>query len=57
MRKGTNTMKRCKGYCPIANREEYEERGYDVPKNCNDCYRYEGCEDCYFNGTDMCIGR
>lgn len=59
-------MKRCKGYCglscidgtcPIANKEEYEERGYDVPKNCNDCYRYEGCEDCYFNGTDMCIGR
>ena len=58
-------MKRCKGYCglscidgtcPIANREEYEERGYDVPKSCRYCYRYEGCEDCYFNGTDMCIG-
>lgn len=56
-------VKRCKGYCgvtcvdgscPIANREEYEERGYDVVKNCKDCPYYKGCEDCYFNGTEMC---
>ena len=55
--------KRCKGYCgvacvdgscPMANREEYEERGYDIVKNCNDCHYYKGCEDCYFDGTDMC---
>lgn len=55
--------RRCKSYCglscidgtcPIANREEYEERGYPVPKNCGDCYRYEGCEDCCFDGTEYC---
>lgn len=55
--------KRCKSYCglacidgscPIENREEYEERGYDVVETCNDCYRYEGCEDCCIEGTEMC---
>lgn len=48
---------RCKGYCgiacvdgtcPIANREEYMERGYDVVWSCDDCHFYKGCEDCVF---------
>ena len=48
-------MKICKNYvglscidgtCPIANADEYEERGMDVVKKCSDCYRYKGCEDC-----------
>lgn len=42
------------GSCPIANMEERIERGYDVIRDCKDCYLYEGCEDCYFaeNCTD-----
>ena len=42
------------GNCPIANRDEYYERGMDVPHSCEDCYRYEGCDDCAFFGTDIC---
>lgn len=54
----------CKGYCgvtcvdggcPMANREEYEERGYDIVKTCNDCPYYKGCEDCYFEGSAVCV--
>lgn len=57
-------MKYCKSYCgvccidgtcPKANEEEYSERGCDVPKSCKECYRYKGCEDCYFADTEMCI--
>ena len=56
-------MKQCTAYCglscvdgscPIANRDEYAERGYDVPQDCNDCYCYKGCEDCAFDGTEYC---
>lgn len=56
--------KRCKGYCgvacidgscPMANREEYAERGYDIVNSCNDCHYYNGCEDCAFEGTEMCV--
>ena len=42
------------GSCPIANREEYEERGYDIVHNCNECHYYRGCEDCAFDGTEHC---
>ena len=54
-------MKVCKGYCglacvdgtcPIANREEYEERGYFVVRSCRECHFYKGCEDCCFDGTE-----
>lgn len=54
----------CKGYCgvscvdgscPIANIEEYIERGYDVIRDCKECGRYKGCEDCCFEGTDGCF--
>lgn len=56
-------MKRCKYYCgvacvdgscPIANREEYEERGYDVVHNCKECGYYNGCDDCAFKNTEYC---
>ncbi len=43
------------GHCPIACRDELIERGMDVPKNCGDCPERRGCEDCAFNGTDICI--
>ena len=36
------------GSCPMANREEYAERGYDIVHNCNECHYYKGCEDCCF---------
>lgn len=48
-------QERCKSYCgvacvdgtcPIANMEEYEERGYDITHNCNECWYYKGCDDC-----------
>lgn len=56
----------CKGYCgvacvngscPIALSSEYEERGCDVVHDCNECHYYRGCEDCAFDGTDICIRR
>ena len=42
------------GSCPMAKAEEYEERCMDVVTNCNECHYYEGCDDCYFYGTDYC---
>lgn len=57
-------MKRCKAYvgitcvngnCPIALREEYEEREMDVVKSCKECPYYKGCEDCAWEGTLDCI--
>ena len=59
-------MKRCKGYvgvacvngtCPVALSDEYEERGMDVIRKCEDCWMCKGCEDCGLNGTDMCEGK
>lgn len=43
------------GSCPIADYEEYAERGYDVVRDCEECIYYEGCKDCAFENTDMCI--
>lgn len=34
------------GNCPIALREEYEERCYPVVEYCGECHYYKGCEDC-----------
>ena len=53
----------CKGYCgvtcisgcPIALRDEYAERGYDVIHSCSECGYYKGCEDCAFDGTEYCV--
>lgn len=55
--------KRCKGYvgvacvdgtCPVANREEYEERRIPVVENCRECHFYKGCEDCALCDTEYC---
>ena len=54
--------KRCKGYCgvacvdghcPIALYNE-DFTMFERKPSCNDCFYYEGCEDCCFKGTDMC---
>lgn len=42
------------GSCPIANRDEYAERGYDVINTCDECIYYNGCEDCAFEGEEFC---
>ena len=58
------STERCKGYCgvtcidgtcPKANADEYAERGYDVVHDCDSCWYYKGCEDCAFNGTELCV--
>lgn len=43
------------GSCPIANRDEYAERGYYIVSDCSQCNFYKGCEDCYFAGTKDCL--
>lgn len=42
------------GSCPIANQEEYEERGIPLVKACENCFMYRGCEDCGLYGTEYC---
>lgn len=42
------------GSCPIANREEYEERCIPVIDGCKDCHLCKGCEDCIFDSTEYC---
>lgn len=52
---GGYTGVRCvDGSCPVANRDEYAERGYDIIRNCSECCYYEGCRGCIFSGTDLC---
>lgn len=60
----SNTDKICDGYCgvacvdrscPIANADTYAEYGMDVIRRCEDCCYYRGCEDCIFEGTDLCV--
>ncbi len=43
------------GSCPIALRDEYIERGYDIIKSCKECPYYKGCEDSYFHGKEECV--
>lgn len=45
------------GTCPVANREEYEERGIPVTKGCQDCFYYEGCKDCALYDTEHCCNQ
>ena len=56
-------MSRCKSYvgvscvdgsCPVANREEYEERCIPLCNSCRECWYYRGCEDCALDGTEYC---
>jgi len=42
------------GSCPIALREEYAERGIPVVYSCNECVNHTSCDDCNWQGTDMC---
>ena len=42
------------GTCPVANAEEYEERGIPLTKSCRYCFYYEGCKDCMLVGTEYC---
>ena len=59
-------MKSCRDYvgvacvdgtCPKANVEEYAERCMDVISNCNECFYYEGCEDCALCDTEYCTNK
>ncbi len=51
------------GYCPNAlsnydnSRDDdlYSCYHLDKPVRCDECGYYKGCEDCFFNGTEMCI--
>lgn len=56
-------MKACENYvgaacvdgsCPLANREEYAERGMDVITNCDECPCYKGCDDCALSDMEDC---
>lgn len=42
------------GYCPVAQYRAYPEL-FESKPTCKDCFYYEGCEDCYFAETDMCV--
>lgn len=42
------------GICPIALREEYEERCIPGIQKCRYCFYYEGCKDCALYGTEYC---
>lgn len=63
IKSGTNKENRCPGYvgiscvdgsCPVANQDEYEERGIPLVKTCEDCFMYRGCDDCGLKGTECC---
>ena len=43
------------GTCPMANKEEYEERCIPTIKSCKECHYNEGCKDCYFDRTEYCV--
>ncbi len=56
--------KRCENYvgitcvdggCPMALKDEYAERDYDVVHSCDECIYYRGCEDCALAGTEHCV--
>ena len=44
----------CSGYCGVACVDgtcpQIENKRY----RCEDCWLYKGCEDCCFDGTNMC---
>lgn len=42
------------GTCPVANREEYVERGFDTVRNCYECPEEMSCETCYHKGSNCC---
>ena len=54
--------KRCNGYCGVAcvdgrcpialYNEDFTQ--FERKPSCKDCFYYKGCEDCCFEGMDMC---
>lgn len=34
------------GSCPISLQDEYQERGCDIIRECEDCSFFNGCDDC-----------
>lgn len=55
--------KYCRGYCgaacidgscPIANAEERAERCMPLLDTCEECWYYQGCEDCAFEHEGYC---
>lgn len=50
------------GTCPNAlddldrrsDTDAYAMYHLDKKVKCNECYEYKGCDDCCFNGTNMC---
>lgn len=42
------------GTCPMALREEYEERCIPLISDCKECHLYMGCEDCALYDTEHC---
>lgn len=42
------------GSCPIANADEYMDMCIPVIRSCDDCFLYNGCEDCALAGTIHC---
>lgn len=45
------------GTCPIANSEDYEEYGIPVVSKCEECFYYNGCDDCALYNTEYCINQ
>lgn len=45
------------GSCPIANRDIYAEYGIPLVWTCENCPYYHGCEDCCFDGSELCTGK
>lgn len=43
------------GTCSIACKEDYEEMGIPLVRNCNECPYYKGCKDCALGCTSACI--
>lgn len=46
----------CIGYCGVACVDgscPYADKPYREPQ-CDECWLYKGCEDCYFDGTEQC---
>ena len=42
------------GSCPIANMDDYYETHIPSDKDCKECYRNKGCEDCALFDTKYC---
>lgn len=48
-------MEICKGYCGVACVGGYCPKVFKPWYSCEDCFYYQGCDDCYFLGMEDCI--